>query len=46
MPQIVSAIPNPRVASPSQSESSGTSIASDCRHASCDQGESRETPKT
>ena len=46
MPQTVVPTPNPFVASPPQSDSSGRSIASDCRQASCDHGESREIPKT
>jgi hypothetical protein len=45
MPQTVVSTPKPRVASPSQSDRSGTSTASDCRHAACDHGESREMPK-
>src|SRR5687768_17653154 len=46
MPRIVVATPKPRVASPAQSESNGTSTESDRRHASWDHGESREHPKT
>ena len=45
MPHTVVETPKPRVASASQSDSNGTSIASDCRHAACDHGESLEIPK-
>jgi hypothetical protein len=45
MPETVVATPKARVASPAQSDSSGTSIASDRCQALCDQGESREIPK-
>jgi hypothetical protein len=45
MPQTAVATPKPRVASPFQSESSGSSTDSDCFQASCDHGESREMPK-